>query len=375
MYRRLRQWAQDYGLYGVRYGFLNSECITWIVYRALWADGTFGEGRKIDQVSEERQFRAVLEFFQSLMEKNIDSEGERRGELQIATPQERIISRYLTPDKLNAINSALQTTLSAETPLDLDYNSQLQKFLRGFEYYLKVEFSSWEMSPAQQAEFEDNFIPATVREIMSYLLHEHPHEHHAAGLHIRLWPEPLAENEQEHRSTFAVGLSRSPTGQSPPKEPMDCYTSRIAVELSEIVSAQPAQPAPSTSLTVVSPATGEELVSILQTSKYDDAAGASASVSHPAQPAGESTATTGRFRTAAEAISRLRHDPAHVAVEYDLGYEDRFDGLVWMGLENWGSWATEDENFVAEHRVRLLKRREDGMVVWDRENRADRTRV
>jgi hypothetical protein len=306
------------------------------------------------------------------MEKNVDSEGERRGELQIATPQERIISRYLTPDKLYAINSALQTAISAETPRDLDYNSQLQKFLRGFEYYLKLEFSSWETSPAQRAEFEDNLIPATVGEIMSYLLHEHSHEHHAAGLHIRLWPEPLAENELEHRSTFAVGLSRCPTGQSSPKEPMGRYASRIAVELSEIASAQPA---PSTSLTVVSPATGEELVSILQASKYGDAAGASANASHPAQPAGESTATAGRFRTAAEAISRLRHDPAHTAVEYDLGYEDRFDGLVWMGLENWGSWATEDENFVAEHRIRVLKRREDGVVVWDREKRIDRTGV
>jgi hypothetical protein len=153
---------------------------------------------------------------------------------------------------------------------------------------------------------------------------------------------------------------------------MDRYTSRIALELSEVVSGRSS---PSTSLTIVTAATGKELVSNLHATRPDDAAGASAGPCCPAQPARESTVATGRFRTAAEAISRLRHDPVHTAVEYDLGYVDRFDGLVWMGLENWGSWATEDENFVAEHRVRVLKRREDGLVVWDRENRVDRTGV
>ena len=371
MYRKLRQWAQDCGLYGVRYGFLNSECITWATYHALWEDGAFGEGRTIDQVDEKRQFRAVLKFFQSLMEKNIDSEGDRRGELQIATPQERLISRYLTPDKLRAIKSTLHMTLSAGT-LDLNYNNHLNAFLRGFESYLKIEFTSWESSPAQRAEFEINFIPETFREIMSYLRYEHSDEHIDGGLHIRLWPTPVAENVQDYRSIYAVGLSRSPSGQSSPREPMDRHTGRITVELSEIVSAQPA---PISSLTTIAPATSRELLSILPTAEAGDAARASAGPSHQAQPSGDSTAPTGRFRTAAEAISRLRHDPAHAAVEYDLGYEDRFDGLVWMGLENWGRWATEDESFVAEHRVRVLKRREDGVVVWDRENRVDRTGV
>jgi uncharacterized protein (UPF0248 family) len=60
-------------------------------------------------------------------------------------------------------------------------------------------------------------------------------------------------------------------------------------------------------------------------------------------------------------------------VEYDLAYEDRFEGLVWMGLEDWGGKETEDEDFIPAHRVRVLRRREDLHVVWNRARRVDLT--
>ncbi|KAK3676711.1 hypothetical protein LTR78_003487 [Recurvomyces mirabilis] len=78
-----------------------------------------------------------------------------------------------------------------------------------------------------------------------------------------------------------------------------------------------------------------------------------------------------KFRNADAAISRLRHDPGLSGVAFEVGYEDRHEGLKWMALEDWGGKATEDENFIPQHRVRQLKRADDGVIVWDREERID----
>lgn len=80
-----------------------------------------------------------------------------------------------------------------------------------------------------------------------------------------------------------------------------------------------------------------------------------------------------KFRDARGAINRLRHDTAHSGIEYDVGYLDRFEGMRWMALENWGGKGTEEEDFIPEHRVRQIVRPVDGVVVWDREERVDRT--
>lgn len=83
----------------------------------------------------------------------------------------------------------------------------------------------------------------------------------------------------------------------------------------------------------------------------------------------ESTNAAGtKFPTAAQALSRLRWDPSHAAQDYEVGYLDRFEGLKWLPLEQWGK-ATEDEEFVPEHRIRVLRRVGDLRVIWDREGR------
>lgn len=71
-------------------------------------------------------------------------------------------------------------------------------------------------------------------------------------------------------------------------------------------------------------------------------------------PTPPSLPSPGRFRTASAALSRLRWDPAHAGIAYEVGYLDRFDGLLWLPLSEWGR-ATEDEEFVPEHRVRTLR--------------------
>ena len=43
-----------------------------------------------------------------------------------------------------------------------------------------------------------------------------------------------------------------------------------------------------------------------------------------------------------------------------------------MPLEEWGGKETEEEEFIPLHRVRTLRKLEDGEVIWDREGRVDR---
>ncbi|KAK7748886.1 hypothetical protein SLS53_000910 [Cytospora paraplurivora] len=78
----------------------------------------------------------------------------------------------------------------------------------------------------------------------------------------------------------------------------------------------------------------------------------------------------GKFRTAADALNRLRWDPALDSGDYVVGYEDRFVGAMEKGLDMWKSEQTDDE-FIPQHRILYFKRRSDGMVVWDRMTRTD----
>ncbi|KAJ9620142.1 hypothetical protein H2203_007907 [Taxawa tesnikishii (nom. ined.)] len=71
-------------------------------------------------------------------------------------------------------------------------------------------------------------------------------------------------------------------------------------------------------------------------------------------------------------LKRLRWHEAHRHTDWEIGYEDRFEGLMWLPLEMWEKDVSHDE-FIPYSRVRIFRRRRDGLVVWDRENRIDRT--
>ena len=95
----------------------------------------------------------------------------------------------------------------------------------------------------------------------------------------------------------------------------------------------------------------------------------------PAMSAEKATPSSSsqRFRDARSALNRLRHDARHADIEYDVGYVDRFEGMKWMSLADWGGKRTEEDDFIPEHRVRMIVRATDTFVVWNRELRIDRT--
>ncbi len=84
--------------------------------------------------------------------------------------------------------------------------------------------------------------------------------------------------------------------------------------------------------------------------------------SHPAY--------TGKFRSSADVISRLRWDPSMDSGDYIVGYEDRFLGIRERALDQWKSEQT-DEEFIPQHRIAYFKRKSDGAIIWDRKLRKD----
>lgn len=95
-----------------------------------------------------------------------------------------------------------------------------------------------------------------------------------------------------------------------------------------------------------------------------------------AQPRTSASSSAGRtvdtepqkFLDAAKAISKLRWDPQWKRFEWEIGYEDRFEGLMWKNLDDWQA-HTEEEDFIPTHRVRQIRLRDGQEVYWNRDTR------
>lgn len=85
----------------------------------------------------------------------------------------------------------------------------------------------------------------------------------------------------------------------------------------------------------------------------------------------ERSRSPGKKLTPAFAIlNRLKWDGAFKSSDYIVVYEDRHAGLMERQVDAWGTESTE-ETFIPLHRVRSVKKKSTGMVVWHREERID----
>lgn len=371
-HNELRLWAEKQGVLSTRLRFLDSECITWVVYNHFCSADSSTTIQEItagvsetyisdldgDIVSLPQGLSLSKDILRQLKSLIIDNHA--RGDIyhdkiNIVTPTGRLVSGHIPPENVIAIQAALK------------HSKGFNAFTLHYKHFLKIEFASWEANPALLADFHNSYIPSAMKGFMSDIHHRFANDKEFSGLYARLWADPVGENDT---ITYLIGLGRSPSARLHSEKDIDHFTGMAMLHLAEMAQVMRRPATARVSIRVVS---REALRASLQVPKMDSAPQAAIAPTQPVQGVGEATATTGRFRTAAEAISRLRHDPAHVGIEYDLGYEDRFAGLVWVGLEDWGGRVTEDEDFVPEHRIRVLKRRQDQFVVWDRENRVDRT--
>ncbi|KAL7927311.1 hypothetical protein ACQKWADRAFT_276343 [Trichoderma austrokoningii] len=78
----------------------------------------------------------------------------------------------------------------------------------------------------------------------------------------------------------------------------------------------------------------------------------------------------GKFRSATDALNRIRWDVSMDSSDYLVGYEDRFIGAQEKALDSWKAEQT-DEEFIPQHRILYFKRKSDGVIVWDRRSRVD----
>lgn len=72
----------------------------------------------------------------------------------------------------------------------------------------------------------------------------------------------------------------------------------------------------------------------------------------------------------ADIINRIIWDVKFERTDFIVGFVDRFEGQLEVGLGNWKKDLT-DEEFIPQHRI-LYLRHVGGEVVWDRRRRIDK---
>ncbi|KAF2434662.1 hypothetical protein EJ08DRAFT_556210, partial [Tothia fuscella] len=71
-----------------------------------------------------------------------------------------------------------------------------------------------------------------------------------------------------------------------------------------------------------------------------------------------------------EQINRIRWDKSLDVTDYAIVYEDRFDGLMERDVDVLTGEST-DESFIPQSRIKSIKRKSTGQVVWHRNERLD----
>ncbi|TQS32696.1 hypothetical protein Golomagni_06981 [Golovinomyces magnicellulatus] len=79
----------------------------------------------------------------------------------------------------------------------------------------------------------------------------------------------------------------------------------------------------------------------------------------------------GKFRSAADAMNRIRWDMGIDDSDYIIGFEDRFTGAMEKSLSLWKTEQT-DEEFIPQHRILYFKKKSDGEIMWERRTRIDK---
>ena len=396
-YRVFRRWAGEQGLFDPMLGFLDCGSLTritravYLEYQSPLAKGNLSndEGAHDERENPELydmlspvyedlhehkdcaniMYRIFERLESELHTKRKSGEDLPRG-IDISGTNPKLLGTHVTGDAKEAISNALELVKKNEKLNPAVFckgRGNFMDFLQDFSYFYKVEFECWEPSPAVQEGFKEHIVGDNIKAIATYL-REKSEKGHLDGIYIRIWPIPYEEKASQGRIIYALGLGGLHSIPTKSEDWKTCVPAIVAQEMENMLQYDPLQ-----CLITISLAKSVDLVTSYR-QKADHLSNGSLPTFNDTilMPTGEKTTSSNtRFRTAGEAISRLRHDPAHATIEYELGYEDRHAGLVWIALEEWGGKPTEAEDFIPEHRVRKLKRQEDGVVVWDRENRVD----
>ncbi|KAM0706631.1 hypothetical protein Q7P35_005959 [Cladosporium inversicolor] len=343
-YHGLRSWAEAAGIFSKSFGTLDAESLVWMLFSVM-------QSAVENNMDEPSAFSSRLHAF-------ADKYSKRYEVLSVLTQvrsRAYHLPRYTPVTCCTAIAHEIRKLAEQPKLLKLSPEHYYQNFCDRYSAVILITAECW--LPKRRESFHSDL----VKEISSL-----PKRSREAGSNLnsfRIWPQAFKPSADEWVYVVGVRLPRSPN--SSPSRSTSARTS------SETTSKQYLTLDDTVGTSAIRVCSAQEAKSLPE--RYSVAATlASYTPSEaPALACSGPLSTGNKFPPASQALSRLRCDPAHIPYEYEVGYLDRFEGLMWLPLEQWGR-EIEDEEFIPEHRIRILKRvgkGGDGIVVWDREER------
>jgi uncharacterized protein (UPF0248 family) len=344
-YQTLRSWADAAGIFSKAFGTFDAESLAWLLFNATLTAGQ----------SNDNEQRALSDTLQSFVEKYSSPDNIRN----VFTPSR--LQAY-SPPPHNAADCyttiALEINMLSQQPnlLSLSPEQYYQKFCERYSAVILITAECWVFKR------RESFHSDLVNEISH--LPERSEKNGCDLKSFRIWPHAFRPSNDEWAYVVGVQLPQSPN--SSPSRSARARTS------SETMGKQYLTLDATVGTSAIRVCSIQEAKALPQRYSMITSTRELASAdTHPNLPISHNPSTGNKFPPASQVLSRLRWDPAHASYDYEVGYLDRFEGLLWLPLEQWGK-ETEDEEFIPEHRIRIFRRigkGSTGAVVWDRELR------
>lgn len=339
-YKRIRSWSIAVGIYAPLPGYLNSESLLSMTM-TLFTD-----------------WQAVKTTTEQSFEEHFLAESGGINSTPESTKQDLTLENKVAI--LHAFEKAKSRMPSTDI-LDITPQEGFHQFLSDKSYsFIRMDASCWAQSISKRAKFSQS-LPAILQGLAKNIRSSTIQD----GLAARIWPWPIEESEAGIE-TYIIGIQhRDGRNEQLNSNNLDALVGSLAdtIEYNR-----------ETAYISLASTQKEDLLALSAPHVKFYVSGDTTDDKREDEAEFETTGSEStKFRTASSALSRLRFDPAHINVEYEVGYIDRFDGIKWMSLDHWGRKATEEEDFIPMHRVQILRRLRDGKEVWNREARLDLT--
>ncbi|KAF2730474.1 hypothetical protein EJ04DRAFT_500507 [Polyplosphaeria fusca] len=273
----------------------------------------------------------------------------------------------------------------------------VSEYLRSQENYIKVNIQYWGKSLAKGkglVGWVESRCLLLVVEIHKAL----------SQLEVRIWPARFTENDtnisgNDYQGCYLIGLSRTEESTQVPsredrvaaRQALDKCIERFQTQLQADekyydpsycwIGIDLVKPSDVKSLRLDDREWGDDTAD-LEPDSDDEDDNETEDLDEPvdtptvrkpvrsASPKSTAPVSGTKLRPASDVLNRLRWDPNLESGNFIVGYEDRFLGAKETSLERWKTEQTDDE-FIPQHRILYFKRKEDGVIVWERRTRVD----
>jgi uncharacterized protein (UPF0248 family) len=274
-----------------------------------------------------------------------------------------------------------------------EISESLQLFLQAFDHFIRIDFSCKQLDTEHPHEIADALLQHTHSLCKTVTTRTDASD---SEIHAQLWPTVLTTcaadaviscDAHQDRGTFLVGLQGDLDDEAVRETLRSWQTDvRITTLFIDYV------PVPSLATLLVSrqdlgklvvdswtyPELLQNPITIFTPTSTDSAPitssnGSTARAGNPAAVAAarrSPSPSTKKLTPASAILNRLKWDANFATKDFMVVYEDRHAGLMESPVDSWTTESTE-ETFIPMHRVRAVKKRSTGQVVWHREERID----